>query len=333
LNPSPSRPALIRTGIAILAITGVLAIPWAVLIKATLGNSLHGYAAAIPAICLWLIWQRAGDYRDLCPRPATALGVVFALLAVGAAAGGWIARETGHITEAWSFVSSQMLGWVFGVWATVFMFLGADAIRRYPFPFAFLLFTVPLPVPAVDGIEVLLQHGSAWAVDTGLRLLNITYARDEYFFWLPGLRFEIATECSGVRSTLVLLIVSILGAHVLLRSPWRQGVIGALIIPLGIARNALRILTLALLSIHVDPRIIDSPLHHRGGPLFFAISLIPLLAVFAWFRKSEQKSLRNPASPDPGFRPPTHGATPPIPPSEPQRTAPLVSDPETASRP
>lgn len=284
--------ALAAVGVVTLVVAG----PWITLLKAMSGSALHGYAGAIPAICLWLLWQRRDAYAGFQPAPARGLAAAFGLLAVASIAGGVLARNAGVVTAPVSFLSTQILGWVFAVWAAVMAFLGRDAVRRYPFPYLFLLFSVPLPVPVVDAIEVFLQYGSTWAVENALRLLNVTYTRDAHSFWVPGLRFEIATECSGIRSTLVLLIVSILGAHLLLRSPWRQGVIGAVVLPLGIARNAFRICTLALLTIHVDPRVIHSPLHHKGGPLFFAISLIPLLALFVWFRRAERKAQSGPSA-------------------------------------
>jgi exosortase len=209
------------------------------------------------------------------------------MAAAGAAAAGsrlgWFHQET-------SWLSLATLGWVLGVWAAAFAFLGVAAIRRHLFAAAFLIFTVPLPHPAVEVIEIALQHASAWAVEVAFQIGQVTYFRDARSFTLPGLRFVVAQECSGIRSSLVLFITSILGGYLLLRSPWRRAVLAAAVIPLGIARNTLRIVTLALLSVHVDPTIIDSPLHHRGGPLFFVISLIPFFLLLAWLRRQERKA-------------------------------------------
>ena len=75
-----------------------------------------------------------------------------------------------------------------------------------------------------------------------------------------------------------------------LQSPWRRGVLVAVIIPLGILRNAFRILVIELLCLHVNPEAIDWPVHHKGGPYFFALSLIPLFALLWWLRRGEQKT-------------------------------------------
>jgi exosortase/archaeosortase family protein len=61
----------------------------------------------------------------------------------------------------------------------------------------------------------------------------------------------------------------------------------AFIIPLGIVRNGFRILTIGLLCVHVGPHMIDSVIHHRGGPIFFALSLIPLFLLLVWLRRGD----------------------------------------------
>jgi len=33
--------------------------------------------------------------------------------------------------------------------------------------------------------------------------------------------------------------------------------------------------------------MIDSPIHHHGGPIFFILSLIPLYLLLLWLRRSD----------------------------------------------
>src|SRR5207244_4861510 len=97
----------------------------------------------------------------------------------------------------------------------------------------------------------------------------------------------IAPECSGIRSSWMLFITSLLAAHLFLKKPWRRSVLVAAVIPLGILRNGFRILVIGLLCVHVGPEMIHSALHRRGGPLFFALSLVPLFLLLWWLRRSE----------------------------------------------
>jgi exosortase/archaeosortase family protein len=111
--------------------------------------------------------------------------------------------------------------------------------------------------------------------------------RDGLSFKMPGLTIKVAEECSGVRSTFVLFITSLLAGHLFLRTRWKKIVLVLLILPIGVLRNAFRITTISWLTVNVDSGIIDSALHHRGGPIFFVLSLIPLFLLLWWFRKSD----------------------------------------------
>ena len=112
--------------------------------------------------------------------------------------------------------------------------------------------------------------------------------RDGNVFQLPGIIIEVAQECSGIRSSWVLFITSLMASYLFLKTPWRRAVLVSLVIPLAILRNGLRILTIGVLCVQFGPQMINSVIHHRGGPLFFALSLIPLFLVLWWLRKEEK---------------------------------------------
>jgi exosortase len=157
------------------------------------------------------------------------------------------------------------------------------------FPVAFLIFMVPLPDAAVDWLEKASMFASADAAALYFNLAGTPLVRHGTVFELPGIVLRVAQECSGIRSSWVLFITSLLASHVFLRTRWRRIVLVAFVIPLGILRNGFRILVIGLLCVHVGPHMIDSTIHHQGGPLFFALSLVPLLLLLWWLRRQEQR--------------------------------------------
>jgi hypothetical protein len=42
-----------------------------------------------------------------------------------------------------------------------------------------------------------------------------------------------------------------------------------------------------MLCVHIGPGMINSIIHRRGGPIFFALSLIPLFLLLWWLRRGE----------------------------------------------
>ncbi len=117
--------------------------------------------------------------------------------------------------------------------------------------------------------------------------MSTSVVRHGATFELTGIVLEVAQECSGIRSSLVLFIASVLASHLCLRTTWRRVALVALVIPLGILRNGLRIVTIGLLSVHVSPDMIHGAIHRRGGPVFFALSLVPLFLLLWWLRRQE----------------------------------------------
>jgi exosortase len=161
-------------------------------------------------------------------------------------------------------------------------------MRRLAFPFALLIFMVPFPAAMTAVIETWLQHGSATAAGWMFALSGMVVFHDKLLFHLPSVTLQVAPECSGIHSTIVLLIVCLVAAHFFLRTPWKWIVLGLVVLPLALLRNGFRVFVLGELCEHISPTILDSPIHHHGGPLFFALSLIPFALLLYFLARSER---------------------------------------------
>ena len=251
-----------------------------------LAEGLHSHVLLIPFVSWYLIhldrhrWPTAGP-----GSPVAAL-----LLAVPGAA--LLAFALLHRTGAGALSHNDFLAAATGsflcfLWAGGFLLLGNLRMGAVAFPAAFLIFMIPLPDAAVNAIEHTLVAATSEVVDFFFLLTGVSFLRDGNLFQIATISLEVAQECSGIRSSWVLFITSLLASYLFLRNPWHRTLIVALVIPLGILRNGFRILVLAQLCIHRGPHMIDSDLHHKGGPIFFALSLIPLFLLLWWFRRME----------------------------------------------
>jgi exosortase/archaeosortase family protein len=79
-------------------------------------------------------------------------------------------------------------------------------------------------------------------------------------------------------------------ANVFLRQPWRRAVLVCCVIPLGILRNGFRVFVIGMLCVHISPDMVNSIIHHRGGPLFFTLSLLPLFGLLWWLRSGDARA-------------------------------------------
>jgi exosortase/archaeosortase family protein len=70
------------------------------------------------------------------------------------------------------------------------------------------------------------------------------------------------------------------------------------VIPLAFLRNGFRVFVLGELCVHLGPQMIDTPIHHHGGPIFFVLSLIPFSLLLYFLMKSDRPKVsgRRPSS-------------------------------------
>jgi exosortase len=146
---------------------------------------------------------------------------------------------------------------------------------------------IPLPGIARQWTEIFLQYGSAATANVFFKLAGMPVFQDGLQFQLPGINLQVAPECSGIHSSLVLLITGIIAAKLFLRGPWSQFTLVLAIIPLALLRNGFRIFVIGELCVRRGPEMLDSSIHHHGGPLFFILSLLPLLALLFFLQRRE----------------------------------------------
>lgn len=275
-----------RFGAFVLVLSCLFSWPLVDLATLAVGSELHSQILLIPFVFVWLVYLR----RDgLPPESSRSFGWSIPPLVIGSAA---LAVELAYPRFAASISPNDHLAltifaFVCFVAAGGFVFLGKAWMRALLFPFTFLIFLVPLPDELVYWLETASKLASADAANLFFNISGTPVLRDGTVFQLPGMVIEVAQECSGIRSSLVLFITSLLVAHLFLKSPWRRVVLVAFVIPLGVLRNGFRILVIGLLCVHYGPQMIESVIHRRGGPLFFALSLIPLFLLLWWLRREE----------------------------------------------
>ena len=98
---------------------------------------------------------------------------------------------------------------------------------------------------------------------------------------MPGVEIEVAEQCSGIHAGLALFIAGLLAQYFLLRGIWKKACFILCIVPIAIFKNAVRIVTISWLGIHVDPDFFQGALHRRGG-LPFSLVAMAMMAALIW---------------------------------------------------
>jgi exosortase len=224
--------------------------------------------------------------RKVKPEPNFPTGCALMLIAVTIDFVGsrWWGLSSLAGDERLSLSMLALVAWWIGSFVCCF---GIRLSRAYIFPLCFLLWLVPLPEFALNHIVSFLQQGSAYAARLLFAIALVPVAQDGVRLSIPGLTLEVAKECSSIRSSLMLLVTTMVLAHLLLRSAWGKGLVILAAIPLSLAKNGLRVFTLAILGVYVDPAFLDGWLHHHGGVVFFLVFLASLFALLRLVRWAE----------------------------------------------
>ncbi len=172
-----------------------------------------------------------------------------------------------HFAKSFPSLGLQLPGWILALvllWTSGFAFsFGKEALKAAHFPFLFLLLMVPI--------------------------LGVPALREGLVFHLAKVSIEVAKECSGIRSSMALLILALLVAHFQLRSFWNKVLFVACGLFMMILKNGVRIATLTLLAVYVNPDFLFGRLHHQGGVVFFMLALLLLLPLLFLLQRSEAK--------------------------------------------
>ena len=284
----------LRIAIAILLLG--YSVPIFQLVRFALGNDLYSHVILLPFVSAYLVWLK----RPLPNQPGTRLSPLWALVFIfpGGCVLSWyyvdlLSSHQPPTQDSLALVTYSLVLFLSG---TCCWLLSRPTLRMIAFPLGFLVFLAPFPVLVEAGLEKFLQHGSSFVAEAFFKIIGTPVFRDGTVFHLPGFDMQVAPECSGIHSTLALLITSLVAGQILLRSHWTRAVLALAVLPIALLRNGLRVTTIGELCVRIGPEMIDSYIHRHGGPIFFAISLVPfslLLFLLLRFEKT-RGSLLNP---------------------------------------
>jgi exosortase len=242
----------------------LLAIQGKSIFTGSVGKPASGFTVCAGGLCLYAIAIVLGDHLD---------------------------RQTLRNQDApndyLTFCMTAAVAWVIGSFIAVY---GTQAFKKARFALLFLLFTIPIPMFLQDGIVALLQHATAEASDIVFKLSGASYHRSGLVFEFSNVAVQVAEQCSGIRSSLSLFIVSIVTGYLFLQTVSRRVILAIAVFPISVVKNALRIMTMTLLANQVDPRFLTSHwIHTSGGIPFFALALALFIPLVWMLRKSEAR--------------------------------------------
>ena len=274
--------------VALVAVS--VAVAWktvSALVAYSFSHEDSSHVVVIPFITAYLLWsERDIIFRGSSHSSSKVPGYV--LIALGLVA--YFAARFGISGEPGSNGFSLEVLALVAVWSGIFVSVyGANAGHAAMFSLLLLIMMVPLPEAILSRVVYALEKGSTDITYAIFRSLGVPTLRDGFYITVPGITIEVAPECSGIRSSVAMLITCLLAAHFYLRTRWGMLLFILLVIPVAMIKNGIRIATLTLLSLYVDPSFLKGSLHRDGGFVFFFLGLAILAVALIWIRKAERR--------------------------------------------
>ena len=242
----------------------------------------YTYGFLIPVFTVYALRRNLAD-KTLELRPNTVGLPVFLA--------GMIILSAGILSSELFLSRISMLITVAGL---VLFLAGFPFFRAILFPLSYLAFAVPIPNLVYNQITLPLQFASSRAAESMLRFIAIPVFREGNILTIPNCSLEVAQACSGFRSLMALLAVAVAVAYLTERSNYVRVFLVALIFPIAIFTNGLRVCIVGVLAYLIDPNWATGSAHLILGwlLLIFAVSVFLAMCTLSRRVRSKGMSLR-----------------------------------------
>jgi exosortase len=231
---------------------------------ATDENMGHGFF--VPIMAGVIAWQRRHELLAT-PRQPNMLGlfiVVFAgLLALAATLG--------------AELFTARVSFVIALFGTVLYLGGTRWMKILLFPLLLLLLMVPIPAIIYSALTMKLQRLAAELGELMITAMGIPVLREGNTLKLPSQTLDIAEACSGIRSLMTLLFLSLFISYFMDKKVWMRWALLIATVPIAIGANGVRVATTGLLS-EIDTKLATGVYHEVEGYIVYIVALVALLA-------------------------------------------------------
>jgi exosortase B len=229
----------------------------------------EGHGPLIIAASVWLVWQSRHRLRQETLAPSPTAGWLVLL-------GGLVTMILSRNQDIWFTEAASEIPVLAGC---ILLFAGWKVLRILAFPIGFLIFSAPAPGWMVDGATVPLKVLISDLVTNGLYALGYPIAQNGVVIQIGPYELLVQDACSGLNSIFAL---SAIGVFYVYAFRWHEKIRGlilmALIIPITILANFLRVVALVLIAYYFGVEKIEGFIHDFTGIALFVVAVALMFA-------------------------------------------------------
>jgi exosortase len=239
------------------------------LAKQWIYDSNYQHGLAVPLVSAFILWRRRAILGATGGNRSAFAGWTLILLASLLLIGGTAASEL--FTARFS-LPLMLIG-------ILLVLRGREFVRRAAFPLLFLFMMIPLPYIIYYKLTFPMQLMSAKLSAAFLRSIGVDVIQRGNILSLPNYTLEVVAACSGLRSLMTMITLSLILTAFTEMSVRRKAILAASSVPIAIIANTIRLAVMAIGAYAVSPAFVDGILHEISGLIVFSVGFVMLLIV------------------------------------------------------
>jgi exosortase len=228
------------------------------LVQTWLSHSDSSHGILVPLVSAYLIWQKKGQLRV----GEISDSIWGAMILIGSL-GLYVLSYAGGT----AFVSRAMI--VFSLIGLVIFTFGKAFFSTLAFPLLFLLFMVPVPDSIIGLVGLPLQLFATRVSTAIMHVFSIPAYREGNMLYFAQTQLEVAEACSGIRSIMSFIMLSLIFAYMMDKIWWKRVVLGLSAIPLALFVNIVRVTGTGMLADLYGSKVALGFLHEISGLIVF----------------------------------------------------------------
>lgn len=250
------------------------------LAKQWIQDSNYQHGLAVPLVSGFVLWRARASLVAAGEESPAFAGWILIILASVLLVGGTAASEL--FTTRLS-LPLMLIG-------ALLVLRGRTFVRRAAFPLLFLFMMIPLPGIIYYRLTFPMQLMSARLAASLLRAIGVDVIRHGTILSLPNYDLEVVAACSGLRSLMTMITLSLILCAFTDMSVRRKAILAASSVPIAIAANTIRLAVMAIGAYAVSPAFVDGALHEISGLIVFLAGFVMLLIVWSLLRWKRGRS-------------------------------------------
>ena len=236
-----------------------------------------GHGNLIPFVVLGLFWWRRAELLAV-PKRVWGPGLVVLAAAVLVHVAGYVVQQP-RVSVVAMFA---------GIYALMGLAWGPAWLRASFFPFVLFVFCIPLGSLA-EGVtfplRMVVAQATAWISN---EVLGIAVVRDGSQIFSPARTFnyDVAPACSGIRSLISLLALTVVYGFLTFRAAWKRGLMVVIAVPLAVVGNVVRLLGVVVVA-EAFGQDAGAWVEQRLGFITFAVAIGCVLGIGWWLREGK----------------------------------------------